>query len=187
MLEFITQINAAVNNFVWGVPAMICIIGVGLYLSVRTGFLQFRKFGYSIKMTLGRLFHKKEAAEGSITPFQAVCTALAATVGTGNIAGVAGAIAIGGPGAVFWMWISALLGMCTKFSEALSPSITARKMLTATGSAARCITSKTVWAKNGSGLRSFTLSSVLLHRIRNGKCHPGKYDHGRYRFGAAEL
>ena len=117
MLEFITQINAAVNNFVWGVPAMICIIGVGLYLSVRTGFLQFRKFGYSIKMTLGRLFHKKEAAEGSITPFQAVCTALAATVGTGNIAGVAGAIAIGGPGAVFWMWISALLGMCTKFSE----------------------------------------------------------------------
>ena len=64
MLEFITQINAAVNNFVWGVPAMICIIGVGLYLSVRTGFLQFRKFGYSIKMTLGRLFHKKEAAEG---------------------------------------------------------------------------------------------------------------------------
>ena len=117
MLEFITQINAAVNNFVWGVPAMICIIGVGLYLSVRTGFLQFRKFGYSIKMTLGRLFHKKEAAEGSITPFQAVCSALAATVGTGNIAGVAGAIAIGGPGAVFWMWISALLGMCTKFSE----------------------------------------------------------------------
>ena len=117
MLELITQINAAVNNFVWGVPAMICIIGVGLYLTLRTRFLQFRKFGYSLKMTLGRLFHKKEAADGAITPFQAVCTALAATVGTGNIAGVAGAIAIGGPGAVFWMWISALLGMCTKFSE----------------------------------------------------------------------
>ena len=117
MLEIITSINTTLNNFIWGVPAMVCIIGVGLYLSVRTGFLQVRKFGYALKCTIGRIFKKKEAAEGSITPFQAVCTALAATVGTGNIAGVAGAIAIGGPGAVFWMWISALLGMCTKFSE----------------------------------------------------------------------
>ena len=117
MLEIITSINTALNNFIWGVPAMVCIIGVGLYLSVRTGFLQIRKFSYALKCTIGRIFKKKEAAEGSITPFQAVCTALAATVGTGNIAGVAGAIAIGGPGAVFWMWISALLGMCTKFAE----------------------------------------------------------------------
>ena len=70
-----------------------------------------------MKATLGKIFKKSEAGQGSITPFQAVCTALAATVGTGNIAGVAGAIAIGGPGAVFWMWISALLGMCTKFAE----------------------------------------------------------------------
>ncbi|MCQ2432781.1 MAG: sodium:alanine symporter family protein [Clostridia bacterium] len=96
---------------------MICIIGVGLYLSIRTGFVQIRKFPYALKSTVGRMFKVKEASDGSITPFQAVCTALAATVGTGNIAGVAGAIAIGGPGAVFWMWISALLGMCTKFSE----------------------------------------------------------------------
>lgn len=117
MIELIAAINDAVNNFIWGVPAMICIIGVGLYLSIRTGFVQIRKFGYSMKVTLGRMFHKKEAADGAITPFQAVCTALAGTIGTGNIAGVAGAIAIGGPGAVFWMWISALLGMCTKFSE----------------------------------------------------------------------
>lgn len=117
MLETFEKINSAVNSFVWGVPAMVCIIGVGLLLSIRTGFIQFRKFGYTFKVTLGRIFHKKEASDGSITPFQAVCTALAATVGTGNIAGVAGAIAIGGPGAVFWMWISALLGMCTKFSE----------------------------------------------------------------------
>lgn len=117
MLETFEKINSAVNSFVWGIPAMVCIIGVGLLLSIRTGFIQFRKFGYTFKVTLGRIFHKKEAADGSITPFQAVCTALAATVGTGNIAGVAGAIAIGGPGAVFWMWISALLGMCTKFSE----------------------------------------------------------------------
>ena len=117
MLETFEKINSAVNSFVWGIPAMVCIIGVGLLLSIRTGFIQFRKFGYTFKVTLGRIFHKKKAADGSITPFQAVCTALAATVGTGNIAGVAGAIAFGGPGAVFWMWISALLGMCTKFSE----------------------------------------------------------------------
>ena len=117
MLEIIKSVNSAVNSFIWGVPAMICIIGVGLYLSIRTNFIQIRKFPYAIKTTLGRMFHKKEASDGTMTPFQAVCTALAATVGTGNIAGVAGAIAIGGPGAVFWMWISAFLGMCTKFSE----------------------------------------------------------------------
>lgn len=117
MLQTIEMINNAVNNFVWGVPAMVCIIGVGLFLSLRTRFLQIRKFPYAIKTTLGRMFRKREASDGAMTPFQAVCTALAATVGTGNIAGVAGAIAIGGPGAVFWMWISALLGMCTKFSE----------------------------------------------------------------------
>lgn len=117
MLATIESINSVVNNFIWGVPAMICIIGVGLLLSVRTGFLQIRKFPYAMKVTIGRMLRKKDASDGALTPFQAVCTALAATVGTGNIAGVAGAIAIGGPGAVFWMWVSAILGMCTKFSE----------------------------------------------------------------------
>ena len=117
MLATIESINNVVNNFIWGVPAMICIVGVGLLLSIRTGFLQIRKFPYAMKVTIGRMLKKREASDGALTPFQAVCTALAATVGTGNIAGVAGAIAIGGPGAVFWMWISALLGMCTKFSE----------------------------------------------------------------------
>ena len=117
MLHMIETINTAVNNFIWGVPAMICIFGVGLFLSVRTNFLQIRKFPYAIRTTIGRMFRKRNASDGAMTPFQAVCTALAATVGTGNIAGVAGAIAIGGPGAVFWMWISALLGMCTKYAE----------------------------------------------------------------------
>ena len=117
MLETITAVNRAVNSFIWGIPAMVCIIGVGLLLSVRTGFLQIRKFPYAIRTTIGRIFRRKDASDGAMTPFQAVCTALAATVGTGNIAGVAGAIAIGGPGAVFWMWCSALLGMCTKFAE----------------------------------------------------------------------
>lgn len=115
--DTIAAINKVVNDFVWGVPAMVCIIGVGLLLSVRTGFLQIRKFPFALKTTIGRMFHKKEASDGAMTPFQAVCTALAGTVGTGNIAGVAGAIAIGGPGAVFWMWCSALLGMCTKYAE----------------------------------------------------------------------
>ena len=117
MLQIIETINTAVNNFIWGVPAMVCICGVGLYLSIRTNFLQIRKFPYAIKTTLGRIFRKRDASDGAITPFQAVCTALAATVGTGNIAGVAGAIAIGGPGAIFWMWVSALFGMCTKYAE----------------------------------------------------------------------
>ena len=117
MLSTIETINQVVNDFIWGVPAMVCIIGVGFYLSCRTGFLQIRKFSYAIQTTIGRMFRKRNASDGALTPFQAVCTALAATVGTGNIAGVAGAIAIGGPGAVFWMWVSAVLGMCTKFAE----------------------------------------------------------------------
>ena len=117
MIEIITKINDALNGFIWGVPAMTCIVGVGLYLAIRTGFLQIRKFGYAMKNTLGKMFKKTTASDGAMTPFQAVCTALAATIGTGNIAGVAGAIAIGGPGAVFWMWMSAILGMGTKFAE----------------------------------------------------------------------
>ena len=109
MLESIIKINQAVNGFIWGVPAMICIIGVGLLLSVRTRFIQVRKFGAAMKNTIGKIFDKTQAKDGSMSPFQAVCTALAGTVGTGNIAG--------GPGAIFWMWCSAFLGMCTKFSE----------------------------------------------------------------------
>ena len=117
MFEKLYEINSVANDIVWGVPAMALIIGVGLFLSVRLGFVQIRHFPHAIKMTLGRFFQKENADEGSVTPAQAVCTALAATVGTGSIAGVAGAIAIGGPGAVFWMWVSALFGMCTKMVE----------------------------------------------------------------------
>ena len=116
MIDTIARINGTLNGIVWGLPATVLIFGGGLYLSIRTGFLQFTKFGTVWKNTIGKIFHRTtEAGHGAVTPFQAVCTALAATVGTGNIAGVAGAIAIGGPGAVFWMWISALL--VTKYSE----------------------------------------------------------------------
>ena len=105
------------NGIVWGVPSMILILGVGLYLTIRCGAPQFTKFFYIMKNTLGKALQKTEAKEGSVSPFKAMCTALAASIGTGNIAGVSGAIAIGGPGAVFWMWCSALVGMCTKFAE----------------------------------------------------------------------
>lgn len=117
MIEMISLVNSKLNDFVWGVPAMVLILGVGLWLSCGSRFIQIRKFATAMRCTVGRMFRKEHAQEGAVTPFQAVCTALAATVGTGNIAGVAGAIALGGPGAVFWMWISALLGMCTKFAE----------------------------------------------------------------------
>ncbi len=117
MLEQIELINSVVNDFVWGVPAMVCVIGVGIVLLFRTRAIQIRKFGYAMKNTIGKVFEKKDAKDGALTPFQSLCTALAATIGTGNIAGVAGAIAIGGPGAIFWMWMAALLGMGTKFAE----------------------------------------------------------------------
>ena len=117
MVQMIIDINSAINGVVWGLPMMVLILGVGVYLSVRTGFIQFRHFGHIMKNTAGKAFEKSEKKEGAVSPFKAMCTALAASIGTGNIAGVSGAIAIGGPGAVFWMWMSALLGMCTKYAE----------------------------------------------------------------------
>ena len=118
-MDAIIQINDTINGFVWGPIMLVLLVGTGLYLSISTGFVQFRRFGYAMKNTIGKVFQKAEAGHGEITPFQAVTTALAATVGTGNIAGVTGAIILGGPGAVFWMWISALVGMCTKYAEVL--------------------------------------------------------------------
>ncbi len=110
MLEFLYDV-------VWGVPALLLTLGIGLYLSVRTGFAQIRLFPAAFRSFCGRLKPCKEQPEG-VSSFQALCTALAATVGTGNLAGVAGAIAIGGPGAIFWMWICGVLGMIIKFAEA---------------------------------------------------------------------
>ncbi|MDL2217990.1 sodium:alanine symporter family protein, partial [Christensenellaceae bacterium OttesenSCG-928-M15] len=121
MEAFITAIENAnkwLNDIVWGAPMLILIVGTGIFLTIRTGFFQFGKFGHAMKNTIGKIAQKpKKVEKGAVTPFQAMTTALAATVGTGNIAGVAGAIAIGGPGAVFWMWLSALFGMATKYAE----------------------------------------------------------------------
>ena len=119
MLEIITSINGAINSFVWGPVMLTLLVGTGIYLTIRTGCIQVKCFGYIMKNTVGSLFNKGEKKEHghNLTPFQAVSTALAGTVGTGNIAGVTGAIFVGGPGAVFWMWVSAFFGMCTKYAE----------------------------------------------------------------------
>ena len=116
-METFIALNSKINGFVWGPIMLALLVGTGIYMTFRCGAPQFTKFGHAMKNTLGRIFEKHEAGEGEVTPFQAVSTALASTVGTGNIAGVTGAIVLGGPGAVFWMWVSALFGMCTKFSE----------------------------------------------------------------------
>ena len=113
----ISEIVDYLNGIAWGPWMLILLVGTGIYLSARVGFIQFGKFGYAMKNTVGKLFQKQTAGKGEVTPFQALSTALAATVGTGNIAGVTGAIAVGGPGAVFWMWLSALFGMVTKYAE----------------------------------------------------------------------
>lgn len=111
------EILERINSLVWGAPALIGILCVGVYLTIRTRFAQFRLFPRAFSEFIGN-FKKGKAEDGAISPFQALCTALAATVGTGNLAGVAGAMALGGPGAIFWMWLCAILGMITKFAEA---------------------------------------------------------------------
>ena len=120
MLAQIEAINSAVNGVVWGPIMLILLVGTGIYLTLRTRGLQARRFGFILRSTIGSLFakdKKKSGSEHNLTPFQAVSTALAGTVGTGNIAGVTGAIFVGGPGAVFWMWVSAFFGMMTKYAE----------------------------------------------------------------------
>ena len=118
-LEIVMNAERAANDFVWGPIMLALLVGTGVFLTFRTGWVQVRRFGYIMRNTVGSLFRKKGQTDhgSNLSPFQAVTTALAGTVGTGNIAGVTGAIFIGGPGAVFWMWVSAFFGMCTKYAE----------------------------------------------------------------------
>lgn len=116
MTDQIQQWNAWLNGYVWGPPMMVLLVGTGLLLTVLTRAVQFRYLGVALREVLGKVT-RRGGGVGNVSPFQAVATALASTVGVGNIAGVATAIVLGGPGAVFWLWISGLLGMCTKFSE----------------------------------------------------------------------
>ncbi|MGH7508791.1 MAG: alanine/glycine:cation symporter family protein [Gemmatimonadales bacterium] len=115
-MDLLTRANAWLNGLVWGPPMLVLLVGTGLLLTLLTGGVQFRRLGTALGEVLGKL-RRPAAGEGSVTPFQAVATALASTVGVGNIAGVATAIALGGPGALFWLWVSGLVGMATKYSE----------------------------------------------------------------------
>ena len=123
MVEMITQVNNAVNGVVWGPFGLALLFCTGFLMSARTGFFQFRKMGYWLRHTIGAIFTNKDITahtskeDMAISQFQSMCTALAGTIGTGNIVGVATAIVSGGPGAIFWMWVMALLGMMTSFSE----------------------------------------------------------------------
>lgn len=119
-MDLFLKINDTINSFVWGPVMIVLLMGTGLFFTLRSHGLQFRRFGYIMKEKIGRLFTRgagKDIADGAVSPFQALTTALAGTIGTGNIVGVATAITTGGPGAIFWMWISALVGMMTKYSE----------------------------------------------------------------------
>lgn len=116
-ISAVEKVNGAVNSFAWGPFMLMLLAGTGIYLSIKTGFIHIRKFGFMMKSTVGSLFKKKDDPGENLSPFQAVTTALAGSIGTGNIAGVTGAIFLGGPGAIFWMWVSALFGMCTKYAE----------------------------------------------------------------------
>ena len=111
------QIIESFNDFLWGLPLILGIMGTGIYISIRLGGIQFRKLGFALRNTLGKVFEQTDEADGDISPFSALATALAATVGTGNIVGVSLAIIMGGPGAIFWMWVAAIFGMATKFAE----------------------------------------------------------------------
>ncbi len=120
-MQWVAQINDAINSFIWVKIGIWLLFGSGVLMTILTGFFQFGHVRHWLKNTVGSLFKKDVIGhtneKGAISPFQALCTALAATIGTGNIAGVAAAIVIGGPGAIFWMWIAALFGMMTSFSE----------------------------------------------------------------------
>ena len=123
MLDIISKVNGAVNGFVWGIPMLVLLIGTGILMTVLTKFFQLSHIGHWFKNTIGGIFKDKHVTkhtdkdDQSISQFQSLCTALAATIGTGNIVGVASALVAGGPGAIFWMWIVAFFGMMTNYSE----------------------------------------------------------------------
>ena len=110
-------LSGPLNDFAWMYTFLPCAIAGGLFLTIRNGGVQFAHFGHAMKNTVGKMFQKQQAGEGAVTPLQAVTTALSATVGTGNIVGTTQAIAMGGYGAIFWLWLAALVGMVTKYSE----------------------------------------------------------------------
>ncbi len=116
-MDLFTSIIGKINSFVWGPFMLFFLVGTGILLTLRLKFLPFRYLGYALKLAFSR--QQDQDSPGDVSHFEALMTALAATIGTGNIAGVATAVTLGGPGAVFWMWVTALVGMATKYAEAI--------------------------------------------------------------------
>ena len=169
MLEQIDQIIKVIDGAVWGLPLIILILFTGFLLTTRLGLLQIRHLGKALKF----MFKNEEDGQGEVTSFGALCTALSATIGTGNITGVATALAAGGPGALFWMVIAAFFGMATKYAEVFWLSNIARSTKTDMFSEDRFTILKTEWERTGDGwLKSLHFSepvsafsvSVLLRR-----------------------
>ena len=148
----------AIDSFVWGPPLLVLLIGTGLLLTVRLHLLQVFRLPRALKL----IFTAKNQGEGDVDSFKALCTALAATVGTGNIVGVATAVHAGGPGAIFWMWMAAFVGMATKYAEGCLAVKYRTVDRTAISPAARCTTSKTAWARNTALGFLFAFFGVLV-------------------------
>ena len=117
-MAIIESIISSVNSILWSSVLIIGLVGIGLYFSIRLGFPQVTRFGSAAKKVFGGVFKREKSSEGSMSSFQALATSIAAQIGTGNVAGVATALTLGGPGAIFWMWVSAFFGMSTIFVEA---------------------------------------------------------------------
>lgn len=159
-MELLENIISKVNGILWDYVLIIGLVGIGLYFSVRLGFPQVSRFGTAAKRVFGGIFKKEESKEGSMSSFQALATSIAAQIGTGNVAGVATAITLGGPGAVFWMWVSAFLGMSTIFVEA-----TLAQKYRETDSDGQLVGGPAYYIKNGlgsKGLASFFAVALII-------------------------
>ncbi len=156
ILDNITNVLGKVSDFVWGIPLIVLILATGLLLTIRLKGIQITKLPLAIKNLVR---NERSGDTGEVSSFGALCTALSATIGTGNIVGVATAIAAGGPGALFWMWMAALVGTATKYSECLLAVKYRQKQVIL--SEVRSTILKKVWAKSGNGWQSFLLFSAL--------------------------
>ena len=158
MWATVNEILTKIDDFVWGPPLMVLIMVGGILLTIRMGVLQIRKLPLALKW----MIKNEEEGEGEVTSFGALCTALSATIGTGNIVGVATAIGAGGPGALFWMVLAAFFGMATKYAEGLLAVKYRVVDKDIHALADHSTISKEVWAQNGNGLQKYLLSLVSV-------------------------
>ncbi len=191
MVEMITQVNNAINGVVWGPFGLALLFCTGFWMSARTGFFQFRKMGYWLRHTIGAIFTNKDITahtskeDMAISQFQSMCTALAGTIGTGNIVGVATAIVSGGPGAIFWMWVMALLGMMTSFSENVLGVYYRRKTKRRVVGRCHVLPHRWSWRKEGlqtAGQGAGSAVCLLLHSgfLRYRQHESGQFHRGQH-------